>query len=448
VPVFNSHPSFGFPDLGIGTRITEQRKAKKITLRQLATKVKISAAQLSNIENGKAKLNLGQVAKIAQALETQVTALLPKSVELPFLINRRERTAAERPRPIRPVAADGTERQSHNFSSPLAEAFIGKQMVPALAEIHPLADNELQLIGHHHEEFFFVLRGDVETQIKTNDGFVTERTTAGDCLYLRSHLPHCHRSLDGENAQVLSVACSLRSSVDADDDEFGQPRDSSFFRRSYHANITQEVAEKVALLRRSRRLSIQELARIVDVSPRTLTAVERGSRPVELSLLLRLAIEFKRPLESFFTETMEPGPSHILVRRTDVASLPTRLRKLPGIDNMYRPLADAFPTRGLHPYYVQMKRSGYEGFEHHPGQEFGFVLEGEVELVVETAGRVETNILNRGDSYFLDASARHRLCGAGDNPYAQTNAELIIVFWTPINENSLFDDATPVVVGA
>jgi transcriptional regulator with XRE-family HTH domain len=441
MPVFNSHPSFQFQDLGIGARITEERRARKITLRQLAKKVKISAAQLSNIENGKAKLNLGQVSSIARALEIQVTRLLPKSVELPFLINRRERTAAEGPRPIRTVAADGTERQSHNLSFPLAEAFIGKQMVPAFGEIHPLSDSELQLIGHHHEEFFFVVRGDVETQIKTNEGFVTERTVAGDCLYLRSHLPHCHRSMDGESAQILSVSCSSRSSVDADDDEFGQPRDSSFYRRSYHANITQEVAEKVALLRRSRRLSIQELARIVDVTPRTLTAVERGTRPVELSVLLRLATEFKRPLESFFTETMEPGPSHVIVRRADVATILPRPRRLAGVNNIYRPLADDFPTRGLHPYYVQMKVSGHEGFEHHPGQEFGYVLEGEIELVVETAGKVETTILNRGDSYFLDANARHRLCGYGGNPYAQTSAELIIVFWTPINENSLFADA-------
>jgi transcriptional regulator with XRE-family HTH domain len=438
VPVFDTHLSARYQDLGIGSRITDERRARKITLRELAQLALISPAQLSNIETGKAKLNLAQLATIARALEISVTRLLPKSREFPFLVTRREVAATEQFRAIHPVTADGTSRQSHNFARPLAEAFIGKRMVPALAEIHPLADSELTLIGHHHEEFFFVLRGEVETQIKTNDGFAKEITSAGDCLYLRSQLPHCHRSTNDQIAEVLSVSCS-RMGSESEDEEDGQLLDSSFYERSYQADISHEVAEKVALLRRSRRLTVQELAERVGVSARTLTAIEHGSKSIELDLLLQIAIEFKRPIESFFTETMDPGPTHVVVRRQSVATIPTRSRSLPGVKNIYRSLAEGFPDRGLHPYYVQVRTSGDERFEHHPGQEFAYVLEGEVELLIETSETTEEIVLRRGDSYFLDPSARHRLRGLSGSPYAQSSAEMIIVYWTPVNEASFFE---------
>ncbi|MBI2833537.1 MAG: helix-turn-helix transcriptional regulator [Acidobacteria bacterium] len=438
MPVYSSHLAADYRTLGVGIRIQQERRAKGFTLRRLSRQVQISPAQLSNIENGKAKLNVAQLARIAGALGQSVASLLPRSDEYPYLIARREQIAAERPRPILPVGAERQASRSHNFSSPLAERFIGKHMVPVLAEIHPLADENLQLIGHHREEFLFALRGDVETLIKTNTGFVTAQLHPGDCMYLRSYLPHCHRSMTSEPAQILSVSYSMRRPIDPEDDEFGEADGPSFYRRSYRADVPKEIAEKIALLRRSSRRTLEDLARSVGIGSRQLAAVERGTKALELDLLLRLAREFKRPVDYFLTETSEAGPSHTVVDRTGVANTPGRSRKLPRAGHVYRPLASGFADRGLHPYYLQMKGT-QDGFDQHAGQEFLYVLDGEVELSVQLRDRVVGDVLKPGDALFLDASAPHRLRGRSQNPYAEASAELIAVFWSPTGEQALFD---------
>jgi hypothetical protein len=111
----------------------------------------------------------------------------------------------------------------------------------------------------------------------------------------------------------------------------------------------------------------------------------------------------------------------------------------PEAATIFRPLAREFPERGMHPYYVQVKANGSQPIRPlgHHGQEFIYVLDGEVELV--TYGESEqVELLRAGDSVFLESSIPHILRGHSRNPYAETSAEIIDVLWSPLGEDYLF----------
>ena len=106
----------------------------------------------------------------------------------------------------------------------------------------------------------------------------------------------------------------------------------------------------------------------------------------------------------------------------------------------YRPLAAGFPGRSIHPYYAKLPASSDPSLvlhEHH-GQEFVYVLNGQVTLVTMEDGQRVTATLSAGDSCFIDSTVPHGFVGDGLNPYERSSAEIIDIFWCPLGESYLF----------
>jgi transcriptional regulator with XRE-family HTH domain/uncharacterized cupin superfamily protein len=444
MPVFSSH-LLDYKGLGVFARVREERQRKGCTLREVAARIGVSPAQLSKIETGKTPLDCSQLAALAAALEVPVASLFPRPCEFQHLIFRRPQMAQAPPTARELVGPEPGPERHHNPVWPLADAFVGKHIEPVIAIIRPLADNDLHFIAHDHEEFMFVLEGEVESLVKTNHGIVHERLAAGDCMYFRSDLPHCHRSATAEAARTLNVMYSLRGAIDSEDGEVGPPG-HQFYRRGVHTDVAKEAAEKIALLRRSRGLTLADLALSVNVPARQLRQIEQGKRAADLDLLLRVARKFRRPIEYFLSSTIEGRPSHFVQRGHELKSAPIRRRKLTGdgmgesTGNTFRPLAVGFPDRGMHPYYIQVKADETDSltFHEHPGQEFIYVLGGEIELVTYAGEREVTERLGAGDCLFLESSVPHVLRGRSQNPYADSLAEILDIFWCPLGETFLF----------
>src|SRR5262245_7833150 len=320
MPVYSSH-LVDYRGFAVSERIRQERQRRGLTLRDVSQLVGFSAAQLSNIETGKTVLDLAELGAIAGALEIPIAALFPVETESLYFISRGADRALEEPRARALVGPEPGPERHHNRVWGLAEPFVGKHMEPVLAQIHPLANKDLHFIGHDHEEFMFVLKGEVESLLKTNQGLVTERLQPGDCLYFRSYLAHCHRSTGPEPAETLNVICSLRGSIDADGAELA-PSGHQFYRRGVYTDVVKEAAAKVSLLRRSRGLTLSELAEAIGVSSRRLADIEHGEVAPDLETLLKLAKTFRRPVEYFVATTLESRPSHYVQRRLDVRQMP------------------------------------------------------------------------------------------------------------------------------
>lgn len=443
MPVYSSH-LVDYRGLGVGRRIREERQRKKITLRQLAEKVYVSEAKLSNIENDKVSLDLAELSRLAKALDTLLGAFFPRTTVQHYLVRRGHELAAETPVSRELVGPEPGPKKHHNPVWPLAELFVGKHIEPVLAQIRPLADSDIHYIVHDHEEFMFVLNGSVETSLKTNEGVVTELLEAGDSIYFRSNLPHCHRSATRQPAEALNVFYSLRGAIDPSDGEFRAPG-RRFYRRAVYADAPREASEKIGLLRRSYGSTLADLANQIGIGTHQLAQIESGEKAADIDVLLRVARHFRRPIEYFFATTLESQPYYFIQRGSQIKDVAVhQWRNSNGEHDhasrdVFRPLASGFHERGIHPYYVQVITTASDTLRphEHAGEEFIHVLEGELELL--TYGPEERiEMLYPGDSLFLDSSLPHVLRGRSRNPYATSNAELIEIFWTPLGENHLF----------
>lgn len=94
-----------------GNRIRELRKAKNLTLREVANKVKVNFTYLSKIENG--KLDFGDypsedlIRKLAKVLNADADELLLLAEKIPADIKKR---VIERPDAFRKIAKLDDER--------------------------------------------------------------------------------------------------------------------------------------------------------------------------------------------------------------------------------------------------------------------------------------------------------------------------------------------------
>jgi transcriptional regulator with XRE-family HTH domain/uncharacterized cupin superfamily protein len=446
MPVFSSH-LVDYKGLGVGKSIREERRRKGLTLRQVAARIGVSEATVSNIETEKTSPDLAELARVAEALEITLAAFLPRSLMSHYLIKRAADIEKEPPVKRKLVGPEPGPSVHHNSAWPLADLFVGKYMEPVRAQVWPLSDHDLHFIAHDHEEFMFVLQGEVQTLLKTNEGLTAESLKAGDCIYFRSNLPHCHRSANGRPAETINVMYSLRGPIDPHDGElesFGR----RFYRRGVYADAAREASEKIGLLRRSHGVTLADLARDVGLGGRLLTDIERGTRAPDLDLLLRLARRFRRPIEYFFATTLESQPYYFVQRASQIKDVPVQYRRhTTGIDdadgaNRFRPLASGFPDRGMHPFYVQLPTAAPNPFVplQHYGHQFIHVLEGEVEFTTGAdSGQVER--LRPGDSIYLDASVPHRFHGNSRNPYAAVSAEVLALFWSPLGIDYLLSPA-------
>ena len=441
MPVYTSAIS-DYSDLRLGQTIREHRKRRGWTLQDLASRVSMSVAGLSKIENEKAILDLERLVTIADALGVRPDLMFPKNPSRHFQVMHRAVIDKLPPSPLKRIdRSSGTVTAHHNLLRPLADEFVGKHIEPFHVEVLVVPDADVRLICHHHEEFFFVLRGEVECFIKTPEGPARETIGVGDCVYLRSNLPHCIRALGGQPAYTMNVVHSPYGSTDSDGE-------TAFCFKDDIQNLTEQIADQVTALREARGLSAAEFARALDIGVPQLADVERARRPASIDLLLRACRRFRKPFEYFLSRTIAHPPFYFIQRASTIGRVPVRARRKL-VDKgwaltRFRSLASGFSPREMYPYYVKIRAPGPDNstlHEHH-GQEFVYVLSGEVTLITVLDGKRVRETLTAGDTCFLDSTVPHRFAGEGVSPYDDSSAELIDVFWCPLGESYLFEEGT------
>lgn len=174
-----------------------------------------------------------------------------------------------------------------------------------------------------------------------------------------------------------------------------------------------DVGAQVRALRQQRGLSLRTLAELCDLSPNTISLVERGETSPSVSTLHRLATALGVHVTAFFEKRAEPLQV-VLTRAAD--------RSCSG--NVYvllESLGTGLEEQSLQPFVVTMKPGADSGRQMmvHGGQEMVYCLHGQVEY--EVAG--ESYRLAAGDTLLFQARLPHRW----SNPGAQS-ATFLLVF--------------------
>lgn len=169
-----------------------------------------------------------------------------------------------------------------------------------------------------------------------------------------------------------------------------------------------QLAQRLKGLRDSLDLSLEELASECGIEPGTLAAYESGEHDIPVSFLHRLASLKGLELTTIlFGE--EPKMSSYYITRSGKGVKVERRKAY-----FYQDLAAGFRQRKMVPFLVKISPDHTAGTKHspntHEGQEFNYVLEGELEIMIGN----KTTVLKPGDSVIFDSTVPHALRALGD----------------------------------
>ena len=162
------------------------------------------------------------------------------------------------------------------------------------------------------------------------------------------------------------------------------------------------IGERIKRLRLKKSMGLVELGRHTGLSASFLSQLETGRVVPTLRNLARVAIVFGKDLSYFFDA--EPQAMFRIHRKKERMRLPQT-----GVDDptyFFESLGYMVPDRQLDPYFAEflpLKKAGEVRPHVHPGFEFLYVLEGELEI--RHADKV--HILEPGDGVYFDASTPH-----------------------------------------
>ena len=177
------------------------------------------------------------------------------------------------------------------------------------------------------------------------------------------------------------------------------------------------IGERIKRLRLKKSMGLVELGRQTGLSASFLSQLETGRVVPTLRNLARVAIVFGKDLNYFFEA--EPQPMFRIHRKNERTRLPQSGVEDPNY--YFESLGYMVPDRQLDPYFAEFLpgRKASDIRPHvHPGFEFLYVLEGQLEI----RHADKTHVVASGDGVYFDASTPHSYRCEGEAP-----AQVIIV---------------------
>ena len=171
------------------------------------------------------------------------------------------------------------------------------------------------------------------------------------------------------------------------------------------------IGARIKRLRLKKSMGLVELGRHTGLSASFLSQLETGRVVPTLRNLARIAMVFSKDL-SYFFET-EPQSLFRVHRRKERVRLPQT-----GVDDptyFFESLGYMVPDRLMDPYFAEfipLKKSQDIRPHVHPGYEFLYVLQGELEI----RHGDQVSQLEMGDAVYFDASTPHAYLCAGKTP--------------------------------
>jgi transcriptional regulator with XRE-family HTH domain len=183
-----------------------------------------------------------------------------------------------------------------------------------------------------------------------------------------------------------------------------------------------EVGERLKRLRQERELTLADVSRQTGVSTSTLSKIENVQVSPSFDVIMRISEGLGITLEDF----IRPG------RKTEVSGRKAITRAEDGVyissgQYDYRAHATDIAHKHMIPLEMRVRARKAAEFEHwsqHPGEEYVFVLAGEIEVHTEHYAPFK---LKTGESAYFDSSMRHVYVTIGRN-----DARVLSITYDPL----------------
>lgn len=175
----------------IGEKLKKSRNEKGMSLRELATKVELSASFLSQIEQGKASPSIENLKKIANTLDVRVSYLIEDEEDEIKNIHYTKKAD------IKYLESKGSNTKMALLMPKNKE----KNMEPIVYEIGINGESGRDFYSHGGEEFIYILDGELDVYIADKKYKLKE----GDSLYFKSQMKHRFKNTSKKEVRALWV---------------------------------------------------------------------------------------------------------------------------------------------------------------------------------------------------------------------------------------------------
>ncbi|QEI08469.1 cupin domain-containing protein [Pigmentiphaga aceris] len=163
--------------------------------------------------------------------------------------------------------------------------------------------------------------------------------------------------------------------------------------------IDQRIGESARALRKAAGLGLKELAERTGLSTGMISQIERGLSTPSLRSLRLLSVALDVPISHFFEEPKEVRPPSFVVRASERRLL--RLSPSGVVKHLISPDGPAV----IEMYELELAPGGSSGdhFHRHYGEKAGYVLEGQLQLMLGD----EVHVLEQGDAFRFPSVLPH-----------------------------------------
>ena len=177
--------------MGLGKRIKDLRRSRRMTLVDMAKSTGIDQATLSRMENEKMTGTLGSHMKIAEALSIRLSDLYDSVVN-------RMNEAKEK------AVREKFETFSHSSGAVaelLTSGIIQKKMMPVLLKLKANGSTATEEYPAGAERFIYVLKGSVELILNKQKSTLSQ----SESLYFDGSKPHTIKNTAKTESRCISV---------------------------------------------------------------------------------------------------------------------------------------------------------------------------------------------------------------------------------------------------
>jgi len=172
------------------------------------------------------------------------------------------------------------------------------------------------------------------------------------------------------------------------------------------------LGQKIKALRQRRGISLEEMARRTNLSQPLLSQIESEVVAPPVATLLKIARALNVNIGYFFQTEEGEEKKAVIVRKNERKRVFRRIHEDPAkVGYYYESLAYPKVDRHMEPFQVEFEVKKKEDliFFNHQGEEFVFILEGQLEFNYEN----EVYLLGPGDSLYFDSSLPHAFRAVG-----------------------------------
>ena len=186
-----------------------------------------------------------------------------------------------------------------------------------------------------------------------------------------------------------------------------------------------KLGSKIKAIRETRKISIEDLADKANLPAEGIRKIENGELVPSLTPLLKIARVMGVRIGTFMDDQEDIGP--VLNRKDEKKSI-TRFsdKDAPANSDLdFYSLAVNKAGRHMEPFLIDIYPSSEKGYKlsSHEGEEFIYVLKGEIEVIY---GK-DVYVLTEGDSIYYDSVVNHHLHSKGD-----AAAKILAVIYAPV----------------